>query len=196
MPRKGFLLVLMHPPSTFEEEFNAWYDAEHVPERMSVPGFETAIRYVSTGPAPRYMAMYDLARFDVLASDAYQRVGGANASPWTKRVTARARVYRSAGEQIYPGSAPTPIAARVGLLRFRGVETTAIDGIVTGLRGVFEDRQRDPALRVFAYKVGHGTDVLAFVAGVAPFSSFSVEAVGEASRTLDLMNEYVPMPPP
>ena len=41
MPNKGFLLVLMQPPPAFEEEFNAWYDAEHIPERCATPGFET-----------------------------------------------------------------------------------------------------------------------------------------------------------
>ena len=28
---KGFLLVMMHAPPAFEEEFNAWYDTEHLP---------------------------------------------------------------------------------------------------------------------------------------------------------------------
>ena len=31
---KGFLLVLMQPPPTLEEEFNAWYDDEHIPRLL------------------------------------------------------------------------------------------------------------------------------------------------------------------
>ena len=54
---KGFLLVLMQPPPTLEEEFNAWYDTEHIAERRAVPGFETALRYVCIDGAPRYLAM-------------------------------------------------------------------------------------------------------------------------------------------
>ena len=46
MADKGFLLVTMQPPPAFEEEFNAWYDTEHLPERPAVPGFETALRLV------------------------------------------------------------------------------------------------------------------------------------------------------
>src|SRR5215813_11634719 len=58
---KGFLLVTMEPPPAFEEEFNAWYDTEHLPERLALPGFETARRFVCISGHPRYLAMYDLA---------------------------------------------------------------------------------------------------------------------------------------
>ena len=57
---KGFLLVLMQPPSTLEEEFNAWYDTEHIAERLAVPGFETALRYVCIDGAPRYAATHSI----------------------------------------------------------------------------------------------------------------------------------------
>src|ERR1700730_11089960 len=109
MAQKGFLLVLMQPPPTTEEEFNAWYDTEHIPERLAVPGVETAIRFCSTtGAAPKYLAMYDLSAASVLDSDAYRKVAGDNSSPWTRRVTGRTNVYRSVGRQIFPGSAITP----------------------------------------------------------------------------------------
>ena len=53
MTHKGFLLVTMQPPPAFEEEFNAWYDNEHIPERLGVPGILTARRYVSAGGHPK-----------------------------------------------------------------------------------------------------------------------------------------------
>ena len=88
MTQKGFLLVLMQPPLNIDEEFNAWYDTEHVPERLAVPGVETAIRFASVdGTTPKYLAMYDLAAESVLDSAAYVRVAGENSSPWTKRAT-------------------------------------------------------------------------------------------------------------
>ena len=109
---KGFLLVLMQPPPALEEEFNAWYDTEHIPERLSVPGFETALRYVCTDGAPRYLAMYDLACPGVLDSPAYLKVGFDNASPWTKRVTSR-------GESWFDSAhvAGAPTGARVASVR-------------------------------------------------------------------------------
>ena len=42
--QKGFLMAMMEPPPTIEEEFNDWYDTEHIPDRASIPGFETARR--------------------------------------------------------------------------------------------------------------------------------------------------------
>ena len=114
---KGFLLVTMQPPPAFEEEFNAWYDTEHLPERLTVPGFETALRFVCIYGHPRYLAMYDLANPHVLDSPEYLSIAFANSSPWTLRVLQRVRVYRSFGRQIYPGSALTGTCARVELLR-------------------------------------------------------------------------------
>ena len=87
MANKGFLLVLMQPPPAFEDEFNAWYDTEHIPERVAVPGFETGIRFVCIDGAPKYLAVYDLVRPEVLtrpntiASRATSPARGPNASP-------------------------------------------------------------------------------------------------------------------
>ena len=44
--QKGFLLVTMEPPAELEEEFNDWYDMEHIPGRGGIPGFESARRFV------------------------------------------------------------------------------------------------------------------------------------------------------
>ena len=66
---KGFLLVLMDCPTYLEDEFNAWYDTEHIPERLAIPGFETGLRFVCLEGHPRYLAMYDLERPEVLEFD-------------------------------------------------------------------------------------------------------------------------------
>jgi hypothetical protein len=34
---KGLLLVTMEPPACLEEEFNDWYDTEHLPQRRTAP---------------------------------------------------------------------------------------------------------------------------------------------------------------
>ena len=36
---KGLLAVWTDIASEIEAEFNTWYDTEHIPERLSVPGF-------------------------------------------------------------------------------------------------------------------------------------------------------------
>jgi hypothetical protein len=74
MPPHALLVAMMNPPAD-EDAFNAWYDEEHVPLRLGVPGFVSARRY-KAGEAdwPRYLALYDLASADVLHSDGYQRL--------------------------------------------------------------------------------------------------------------------------
>ena len=190
---KGFLLVLMQPPATLEEEFNAWYDTEHIAERLAVPGFETALRYVCIEGAPRYLAMYDLANPDVLNSPAYLKVGFDNASPWTKRVTSRVRIYRSFGKQIYPGAKLTTRAARVAVFRFRALPVAARDKVIAGMRANFESRPQTLQVRVFAYDTGAGVDFLGFVEARAPLDgALDLEAFGECRDALDLVNTYAP----
>jgi hypothetical protein len=64
----------MNPPDD-ETAFNAWYDQEHVPLRLEVPGFLTARRYrAATEDGPRYLALYDLESTDVLQCAAYLRL--------------------------------------------------------------------------------------------------------------------------
>lgn len=50
-----------------------WYDGEHAPARLKVPGILSAARYkVTDSTRPSWIAVYDLASPDVLQSDAYQ----------------------------------------------------------------------------------------------------------------------------
>jgi hypothetical protein len=194
MPQYGFLLVLMQPPANIEEEFNAWYDTEHLPERLAVPGVLTAIRFGSaTAAMPAYLAMYDLQTEQVLDSEAYIRVAGENSSPWTKRVTGRTNVYRSVGKQIYPGDAITMRSARVTIVRFRGLDAGAADSVVGSLRSAFEGRASTQQLRVFAYHVGGKVDFIGFVSSTVPDDTAIDPALfGEHAKAIDLVNTYAP----
>jgi len=193
MPNKGFLLVLMQPPPAFEDEFNAWYDSEHIPERCAVPGFETGLRFVCLDGTPKYLAMYDLARPEVLDSPEYTRVAGGNSSPWTKRVTGRVRIYRSVGTQVYPGDAITGHCARVRLLRFRARGAGAQAAIIDGMRANFEQRPETIQVRLFAYDTGKGVDFLGMAELRAPLDAqLDLAAFGGHADALDLVNTYAP----
>lgn len=193
MTAKGFLLVMMQPPPAFEEEFNAWYDTEHLPERLAVPGFETALRFVCLNGHPRYLAMYDLASPAVLDSPEYLKVAFANSSPWTLRVLQRVRVYRSFGQQIYPGNVVTGMPARVQVLRFRGCPASAGEKIVAGMRINFEKRPQTARVRVLAYEDSGLTDFLGFVEQHAPDdTALDLGAFGDHARAIDLVNVYAP----
>ncbi len=150
MPNKGFLLVQMQPPPAFEEEFNDWYDTDHIPERLAVPGIETARRFVCLDGWPRYLALYDLASLDVLATPAYRRVSGVHYTPWTRRMLSRVRVFRFTGTQRYPGDALTGEAGRLILLRFRDVGTQDEPALLAGLRETYQARPGTAQIRLLA----------------------------------------------
>lgn len=134
----GFLLVLTQPAPSLVEEFNAWYDTEHLPERMAVPGFLTGLRFVAVaGGHPPYLAHYDMESPETLESPAYNAVSGANFSPWTRRVTGRSIVDRRAGVQIWPGDATLAPAPRLRLLRF-DVDAAEEEALVRTLRDAAE----------------------------------------------------------
>ena len=193
VPNKGFLLVTMQVPPAFEEEFNAWYDTEHLPERLSVPGFETALRFVCLSGYPRYLAMYDLTSPEVLDSSAYLKIAFANSSPWTRRVLQRVRVYRAAGRQIYPGTAVTGTSPRVQLLRFRSRPSGAAAEIVAGMRSNFEGRPETLQVRALAFEDRGATDFLGFVEQRAPSApSLVLNAFGVHADAIDLVNTYAP----
>jgi len=191
--RKGFLLAMMQPPPAREEEFNAWYDTEHIPERLAVPGFETARRYVAVEGWPRYLALYDMARSDIVATPEYLRVAGANNSPWTRRILASVEgAYRAAGVQLFPGEAVTQGASRALLLRFRGLPAAAEPELLAGLAASFAGRPETEQYRLLHATDAGVTDFLAFVElrAPAPTGSLALAAFGESARALDLVNSY------
>ncbi len=82
----GLLLNAMNVTPEAEDEFNAWYDEEHLPALAAVPGTLAARRYVSGRDAEgthRYVAIYHLTSPDVTRGGAWQ---AAVETPWSDRV--------------------------------------------------------------------------------------------------------------
>ena len=67
----GLLMVWADIDAEHEAEYNRWYDEEHVPQLLSIPGFLSAGRYVALKGAPKYLALYELEDHNVLRSAAY-----------------------------------------------------------------------------------------------------------------------------
>ena len=60
--------------SVDEGELNDWWTNEHLPERLSVPGFLRARRYFTfeaDSNTSQYLVCYETASLDVLKSEAY-----------------------------------------------------------------------------------------------------------------------------
>ena len=89
MKEGAVLLVMMEPPATLEDEFNDWYDTEHMPQRLSLPGFRSASRWVCVDGWPRWMALYDMASPQALETPEYLAVSGPRSTPWSRRVLPR-----------------------------------------------------------------------------------------------------------
>lgn len=193
--QKGFLLVTMEPPAELEEEFNDWYDMEHIPGRGGIPGFESARRFVCTTGWPRYLALYDLAGIGVLDSPFYQQAAWSSFSPWTKRMLNKVRgQYRASGEQVYPGDALTGDFARMALVRFGAVADADAEALIAALRTSYEGRSEVAQLRVLRSSYGDRIEYLALVEMRMPMLDPrpQADALGAMIERINLFNEYVP----
>lgn len=98
----GLFYVYTDPGTTDEAEFHDWYDHEHGPARLAVPGIRTALRYQALdGETPAWLALYELDGPEVIDSPEYRALG-ANASERDKAVAAGLatldrRVYEQTG---------------------------------------------------------------------------------------------------
>ncbi|KDC63308.1 DUF4286 family protein [Bordetella bronchiseptica] len=194
MNSKGFLMVTMEPPSAMEEEFNEWYDTEHLPERAAVDGFETARRYVCLDGFPRYMAAYDLSSPAVLEAESYRNMAGERFSPWSQRILRKAKgLWRVTGEQVYPGQARACEAPRLLLLHYRGVPQAAAARLVDELRATYEPHAQVSQLRVIRYQSGAGEPPghVALIEGKGSLGALRGPALeGENGRCIVVANEY------
>jgi hypothetical protein len=83
---KGLLLVMADIDPEDEDEFNRWYNQEHLPGRLSVPGFVSGRRYRAIDGSPKYLALYELESSEVLNSKEYRAVSKENETQWSKRM--------------------------------------------------------------------------------------------------------------
>jgi hypothetical protein len=193
--RKGFLLVTMDPPPDVEEEFNDWYDTEHVPDRLGIDGFESGRRFVCVSGWPRYLALYDLREIGVLESEAYRKLSWGSFTPWTKRILNKVKgQYRASGDQVYPGDALTGDMCRLTLIRFRHVPEGESELLVKGVRANYEQRPETTQIRILKSTYNDDNDYLALIESRVPYTGMSIDvsAFGGAGKRIDIVNEYSP----
>jgi hypothetical protein len=123
----GILFPVIDFAGMAEDEFHDWYDLEHIPERLRVPGVVGAQRWIGADNQKISVVTYDLDNVDVLKSEAYHAIGnhgggGANLSPWSKRVTPRIKMMmRFEGEQTAHAGNAVPKDAPALLLNAMSV---------------------------------------------------------------------------
>ncbi len=114
---KGMLLTSMNIDAADEADFNRWYDREHLEERVAIPGFIEARRYVAEQASPKYLCLYSTETIDVLSSEAYRARLDAP-TDWSKTTMARFKnMIRSVARITI--SKGTGRGAILGIIRLR-----------------------------------------------------------------------------
>jgi hypothetical protein len=140
MAGTGMLMTSMDIDAAHEREFNAWYDREHLAERVAIPGFLEARRYVAVDAAPKYLGLYSTQNFDVLNSEAY-RTALASQTAWSLtnigrfknmlRSVARITISRGQGRGV-----------ALGVVRIRPPEGS-VDALRDGIFALLDPGKRD-----------------------------------------------------
>jgi antibiotic biosynthesis monooxygenase (ABM) superfamily enzyme len=96
---KTVFIVTGQVEPEWEEEYNRWYDEEHLPNLRNVPGYLSAERYVAVDGAPTYMALYEVESVAATRSPEHDRAVN---TPWTARVRPHYQAQRAFYQQIFP----------------------------------------------------------------------------------------------
>ena len=98
-------------------EHDDWHTHEHLPERLSIPGFLRGTRWVAVRGSPRYMVLYEVERIETLGSAAYlERLN--HPTPWTSKLMPHYRAM-SRGLCTVEGSWGQGVGHFALLVRFR-----------------------------------------------------------------------------
>ena len=101
---RGLLMVYVDVPAEVEDEFNRWYNEEHIPERLAIPGVLNAARYLARQGGPKYLACYELEQAEAYFSDTWEKALS-NPTEWTKRMSPTVvgqNFVRNIYRMIYP----------------------------------------------------------------------------------------------
>ena len=77
------VIVRIDVKPEMEEEFNRWYNEEHLPYLLNVPGVLWAKRGINAGEGPKYIAVYEHENINVQHSVSYQN---AVSTEWTEKL--------------------------------------------------------------------------------------------------------------
>jgi hypothetical protein len=92
--QKVLLVVLSDVDPEHEEDLNRWYDEEHLPTLLKVPGVLSARRFKlapetedpkpgGTGRPQKYLTLYEHESVEVQNTETYQKT---RSTPWAERV--------------------------------------------------------------------------------------------------------------
>src|SRR5579871_728894 len=95
-PGALLLVTAVLDPNIPQDRYDLWFEEEHLPAHLRVPGISTALRYTSTD-GRTVLGYYDLDSPDVLKSKEYAALNGQasdNERELLKHIKANRRVYK------------------------------------------------------------------------------------------------------
>jgi hypothetical protein len=133
MPGKAAIAMWWDVPAEVQGEWEHWHTHEHMPERLSIPGFLRGSRWVSRSS---YFVLYEVADLDTLTGGAYlERLN--NPTPWSRKMMPHHRnMVRSL----------CSVRARFGDGVGQALATLRLDAPLNGLSALPERRGLSAAL--------------------------------------------------
>ncbi|MCH7621341.1 MAG: hypothetical protein IH870_05525 [Chloroflexi bacterium] len=107
----GLMMVWMDVPADKEEEFNQWYNEEHLPELLAIPGVLNAARYEAVSSGPKHLACYELESPAVVETEAFT---SRKPTEWAQRIGPRViatNLINNVYQMIYPKELNPAIAS-------------------------------------------------------------------------------------
>jgi hypothetical protein len=94
------LTVRLNTPAEHEKDFTAWYNEDHIPALVGVPGVYCARRYLAVEGDPRFLAVYEMSNGEIPKTPEWDRARNYGR-------TAQIRAYLQdlqavIGKRIYP----------------------------------------------------------------------------------------------
>lgn len=119
-------------------EFEDWHSHEHMPERLSTPGFLRGTRWIALSGRPSYFILYEAARLATITGGPYlERLN--NPTPWSRKmmphhlnmVRSLCRVRESFGGGVANALATVRFSAAAGKRRslFHWLATEALPAL-------------------------------------------------------------------
>lgn len=70
-PNSGLLAIWAGIDQNFVTQYREWHNCEHIPERISIPGFLNGRRYRKFSDDPNFLMLYETEALNVLGSESY-----------------------------------------------------------------------------------------------------------------------------
>lgn len=104
-PPVAMFVVGIELESGYEDDFEDWYNNEHLPALANVPGVNRAVRYrkapeqEDTPEYPEYLALYDVQSLEIPGNSDWK---AAVETPWTQRLRPHFTARWRGGYQLVP----------------------------------------------------------------------------------------------